>query len=74
MRQFLTIPSGHELPKLYAAVVNYTAQILFIIYVCLVCPSFFDGGAKKESLNLHSNSRHIVSKQQTHCIGQCVYG
>jgi len=47
MRQSPTIPSGYELPKLYAAVVNYTAQILSIIYVCLVCPSFFDGGAKK---------------------------
>jgi len=73
MRQSPTIPSGHELPKLYAAVVNYTAQILSIIYVCLVCPYFFDGGAKKTSLNLHSNSRNIVSKQQTHCIEQCIY-
>jgi len=38
---------GHGLPKLYAAVVNYTEQILSLIYVCLGCPSFFDGGAKK---------------------------
>jgi len=74
MRQSPTTPVGHGLPKLYAAVLNYTAQIFSLIYAYLVCPSFFDGGAKKQSLNLHSNSKHIVSKQQIHCIEQCVYG
>jgi len=45
MRQSPMTSGGHGLPKLYAAVVNYTA-IFSLKNVCLVCPSFFDGGAK----------------------------
>ena len=48
MRQSLMIPSGHELTELYLVVVNYMSKILSIIYVCLVCPSFFTEGPKNK--------------------------
>jgi len=60
MRQSPMTPGGHGLPELYAVVVNYTA-IFSLKYVCLVWPSFFDGGAKKIEFE-------PTLKQQTHCI------
>jgi len=58
MRQSQTIPSGHELPKLYVAVVNYTAQILSM-YVSFI------------GLRLNKTSLTRINLTRLRTKGQC---